>query len=538
MENIFFHKATPRRHEEKHKQPGLWFLTALLFLHAATFLAQLPTIYEFANFVFFDPGVTLRTDKLLEQGYVPTVDFGYPYSLLPLILGRAFFALTSRTPAAYILFMFLAEAAVLIGLWRLAKNFGWLIAVFVLAAIPHAIIPVYVHLTHPLEAALIVHTIADLAVGRRARALAIATVCLFVKPAMAYVLGFLILALAILQLLRQHENLKSFFYFLRPAIITGAACLTISSAYFGLIPTISALIPTNGAQSYKALGFGFFANGKTFWLPKLGSATQFAQYYATTPAGFWIICTLLIAAFGLLSLWNSIQPLCAPSAFFAPLRLKKLCGVLFSSHSFVSSSCDFVEEKSETLIVIAVCHFTFLFTFFGWPGSWTYYSSLLVAGTALGLATFRVRPALILAMILIALAGNFERYQITANAWKWMKRSPESAGLWAFQNQRDEWNHARALAGDRRIFYFNNGCAELLYPNIDSPVSFFLSPDQQAPIEFDRIRQQLDQATIVVTFNQATVLDPWNWPEFAAQREKFEETWQGVYVTVHERKRQ
>ena len=490
---------------EQNKPRHFWFLALLLSAHAATFLAQLPTIYEFANFVFFDPGVTLRTDKLLAQGYVPTVDFGYPYSLLPLILGRVFFALASRTPAAYILFMFLTEAAILAGLWRLARQGGWLIAAFVIASMPHAIIPVYVHLTHPLEAALIVHTIADLAAGRRARALALATACLFVKPSMAYVLGFLIIVLAIVHLVRQRDHWKSFFPFLRPAIITGAACLTISSVYFGLVPTVSALIPTNGAQSYKALGFGFFGNGRTFWLPKLGSAAQFAKYYSQTPAGFWIVCTLLIAVFGMISLLKLLNN---------------------------------PNEKHETIVIVAVCHFVFLFTFFGWPGSWTYYSSLLVAGTTLGLKTFRVRPVLIALIILIALAGNFERYQITVNAWKWMKRSPESAGLWAFQNQQEEWNHARALAGERRIFYFNNGCAELLYPNIDSPISFFLSPDQQAPIEFDRIRRQLDQATVVVTFNQAPVLDPWNWPEFATQREKFEETWRGVYVTVHERKRQ
>ncbi|MDX2041142.1 MAG: hypothetical protein SF097_07830 [Acidobacteriota bacterium] len=482
-----------------------WFGAALLSLHAVTFLAQLPTIYEFANFVFFDPGVTLRTDKLIEQGFIPTVDFGYPYSLLPLMLGRMFFALAGRTPAAYILFMFLAEAAILFGLWRLAKQSGWLIAAFLVAAMPHAIIPVYVHLTHPLEAAMIVHTIADLSVGRRARALALATVCLFVKPSMAYVLGFLILTLTIVQLIRRRESWKSFLVFLRSAIVSGISCLTISSAYFGIKPTISALIPINGAQSYKALGFGFFGNGKTFWLPKLGNAAQFAKYYATTPAGFWIVCTLLLATFGIIALLKLLNN---PT------------------------------DKHETVAIVAICHFVFLFTFFGWPGSWTYYSSLLVAGVTLGLAAFRVRPMLVAAMIVIALAGNIERYQITVNAWKWMQRSPESAGLWAFPDQCDEWNHARKLAGERRIFYFNNGCAELLYPNIDSPVSFFLSPDQQSPLEYERIRQQLNQTSVVITFNQSPVLDPWNWPEFAAQREKFAEIWRGVYLTVHERKRQ
>ncbi|MBS1792032.1 MAG: hypothetical protein JST85_30275 [Acidobacteria bacterium] len=485
------------------KPRKLWLLALLLVTHLGTFLAQLPTIYEFANFVFFDPGVTLRTDKLIQQGYIPTVDFGYPYSLLPLMIGRGFFAVAGRTPAGYILFMFLAEAAILFGLWRLASHGSWWVAAFLVAAMPHAIIPVYVHLTHPLEAVLIVNTIADLAEGRRARALALATICLFVKPSMAYVLGFLILVLAIAQCVRQGQGWKSFLAFLRPAIIAGTACLAISSAYFGVTPTVTALIPVNGAQSYKALGFGFFGNGKTFWLPRLSGAAHFAKYYSLTPAGFWIICTLLIAVFGVASLLK-----------------------LLNNQT----------SKLETIAIVAICHFVFLFTFFGWPGSWTYYSSLLVAGTALGLATFRVRPVWIAAMIVIALAGNVERYQITVNAWKWMHRSPASAGLWAFQNQQEEWNHARTLAGNRRIFYFNNGCAELLYPNIDSPISFFLSPNQQAPIEFDRIRHQLDQASVVVTFNQAPVLDPWNWPEFAAQREQFVEIWRGVYVTVHERK--
>ncbi|MFN8004942.1 MAG: hypothetical protein U0X75_28470 [Acidobacteriota bacterium] len=482
-----------------------WLLGLLLFVHAATFLMQLPTSYEFANFVFFDPGAALRNDKLLAQGYLPTIDFGYPYSLLPLIVGRIFFALAGRTPAAYILFMFLTEAAILFGFWRLVRNCGWLIALFVIAAMPHAIIPVYVHLTHPLEAALIIHIITDLASGHRARALAIATACLFVKPSMAYVLGFLIIVLTLVTLIRQRKTWKSFFVFLRPAFLTGAVCLAISSAYFGLVPTVTALIPINGAQSYKALNFGLFGNGKTFWLPRLTGATQFAKYYALTPAGFWLLCTLLLAIFGVISL---VKLLNSPN------------------------------DKYETLAIVAISHFTFLFAFFGWPGSWTYYSSLLVAGVALGLAAFHVRPLLLVGLIMIALAGNIERYEITVNAWKWMKRSPESAGLWAFQDQRDEWNHARSLAGTRPIFYLNNGCAELLYPNIESPISFFLSPDQQVPREFDRIRQQLEEASVVITYNQAPVLDPWNWPEFAAQREKFSETWRGVYLTVHERKPQ
>ena len=116
-----------------------------------------------------------------------------------------------------------------------------------------------------------------------------------------------------------------------------------------------------------------------------------------------------------------------------------------------------------------------------------------------------------------------------------MSRSADTAGLWAFGNMRDEWSTARRLAGARRIYYLNNGCAELLYPNMDAPASFFLEPGSQKPIELECIRAQLNQADVVVTFNQGEVLDPWHWQEFANERKAFVETWHGVYLTVHER---
>ena len=197
-----------------------WPAAALLMAFASMFLAQLPMSYDFANFVFYDPGASLRLDHLIAQGYQPTLDFGYPYGLLTLMIGRAFFALAGRTPASYLLFMFLAEAAIVWGIWRLAARWNWLTICFLLAAMPHAIIPVYVHLTHPLEAALILHILADLAIGRRARALALATACLFIKPSMAYGLGLILLIWMSLRALREKKGWASFAASLLPATLT------------------------------------------------------------------------------------------------------------------------------------------------------------------------------------------------------------------------------------------------------------------------------------------------------------------------------
>lgn len=485
-----------------------WRLIALLLTLAATFLAQLPMSYDFASFVFYDPGASLRLDQLLAEGYTPTVDFGYPYGLLSLMIGRAFFAIAGRTPAGYLLFMFLAEAVIVWGLWRLAARWNGWAMFFLIAALPHAIIPVYLHLTHPLEAALIIHAIADVAAGRRARALALATACIFIKPVMTYGLGLIVIVWLIVRFARQREGhtdwrvlLSSFL----PAVVTGIACSSATLVYFGFAPLKNTLLPLMGARSYQAINFGLFGSGQTFWWPELNGAAQYAKYYLFTPAGFWIVCTLLLAVFGLRSLFK-----------------------LFRDST----------EKHEAMVTIAACHFFFLAVFFGWPGSWAYYSYLLAAGVGLGLMIHRIPVALTLALALVALLGHTQTIKNAANAWQWTRRSPETAGLWSYSDQRDEWMRVRALAGDRQIFYLNNGCPELLFPNVGAPVSFFLSPATQTPKEIEHIQRQLEKAEVVVSFNQGPVLDAWNWPEFAAQRAAFIDTWRGTYLTIHERRRQ
>jgi hypothetical protein len=490
------------------KRLGLWQhwrLPALILALTVTFLAQYPMSYDFANFVFYDPGVSLRTDLLIARGYVPTIDFGYNYGLLPLLIGRAFFAVAGRTPAGYLLFMFLTEALIVWGMWRLAARWDWPVIVFLIAAMPHAIIPVYLHLTHPLEAALIIHTIADLSIGRRARALALATACIFIKPVMTFGLGLIVIIWMVVRAVRQHNGWASFTFSLLPASLTGIVCALVTVAYFGFAPLKSTILPLVGAKSYQALDFGLLGNGRTFWWPNLSGATQYAKYYLLTPAGFWVISTLLLLIFGVRTLLEPFRRLTA---------------------------------KHETLVTIAACHFFFLAAFYGWPGSWTYYSYLLVIGIGMGLALFRARPSLVLALTLVALVGHTQTYKNTVNAWRHATRTPETAGLWAHADQRGEWAHVRAIAGEREIYYLNNGCPELLFPRVKGPVSFFLSPAMQTPREIELIQRQLEQAEVVVTFNQGPILDAWYWDEFAKQRADFVDTWQGDHLTVHERKRQ
>jgi hypothetical protein len=70
----------------------------LLFMAESLALAllQLPQNLSFDGFAILDQGANLKAQQLLDQGLVPTVDFGYVYGLLPLLIGRAWFALLGR----------------------------------------------------------------------------------------------------------------------------------------------------------------------------------------------------------------------------------------------------------------------------------------------------------------------------------------------------------------------------------------------------------------------------------------------------------
>ena len=494
--------------EKTGPQRRIIFLWIVFTFELIALLAvQLPSVYSFSTFVFYDPGSFLCADWLVAQHFTPTVDFGYPYGLLSLIFGRGVFAIFGRTPEAYLAATLLLESVTALGLARMAARWHWAVVVLLVAALPHALQPAYLALTHPLEGALLTHAIADLFAGKRRRALALTTACVFVKPSMAYALGLALVILLIASLWRERWPGSAAHYIAPfvPAILTGLACAALTAIYFGWLALVNSVLPLVGLESYVALDFGFFGNGKSFWLPEAHGFNEFVWYYLTTPAGFWLLGTLLLGVWGIVAL--------------IPSRREKN-----------------VAER-ETLVALAVCHFFFIFVMFAWPGSWTYYSYLLVAGVCLGLQLSKWRWLPLAPALLLAITGLTQIYLASVNNWRYSERTPTTAGLWADGQQRDEWSRVTELARRRPLLFVHNGCASLFFPEVQTPEAYFLSPAMQTPREIASLRRQIEQASIVVSFNHAAILDAWNWPEFADQRAQFETTWRGVYLTIHERKK-
>ena len=70
----------------------------LAFELAGMTLLKLPVVARFEGFAFADWGANLTAQALLDRGFRPTIDFHYPYGLLPSAIGRAWYGIVGLTP--------------------------------------------------------------------------------------------------------------------------------------------------------------------------------------------------------------------------------------------------------------------------------------------------------------------------------------------------------------------------------------------------------------------------------------------------------
>ncbi|HUO06956.1 MAG TPA: hypothetical protein VM008_01375 [Phycisphaerae bacterium] len=503
-------------------QRRLWTLAAL-FLTAIliSFLLQLPTwrVADWGQFAFYDPGTTLKGDALLAKGYTPTIDFGYTHGLLSLLYGRLGFALLGRTPSAFLTLTLFTE---LVMAWAIARilvaaGISRKGALVFLAALPMAIMPAYLTLTHPLEAMFILLGLAAQAEGKRVQALVLATVCLFVKPSMAYVYGFLLTVIIIWNIVRHSrvtwsERLFSILRQLFPAAVTGITLFIALSLWFGPAPVLRSLLPIAGARTYSATHFGFFTeNGRAFWL------TATSGEFFITPA-FAYILAAAASLFGALgSAWMLIRRPVVPAT-----------QILSRQRAW------------EILLTAGLLNTAFLLGFYGWPGSWTYYSYLPSLGLAAVTVLVPVRrnPRLFIAVAVIALLllSHTQLIGTIFAAWRDKSRSPDTAGLWAYPDQFTEWQEALQSTRNQNTLVFTNGWIPQLPPHVSLPDAWFPEAGIPTTSELARIKAQAQASQCVILWkNYRPFEDAWDSPELTPLHDDFKPIFTGKWFTVLQR---
>ncbi len=431
-------------------------------------LAQLPMNLSWGAFAFMDQGANLSVQTLLNRGLVPTVDFGYPYGLLPLLIGRLWFGLLGLTPSAYAAAMLVCDLLIAWGLARCltATKAGPAGIALVIVAMPWAVLSSYINLTHALEAILICHALAEHALGRRQQALALLTTCLFVKPTMGYVYGLLLTLLIIRD--AWAGGVRGFLRNLAPAIATGVVLVALCGCWFGINPLINSLFPLTGATNYRSMNYGFFRGvGRRFWLPD----DVWPTFYLVTPAGHYLIGTVVLSA----------------AAVAALLRLAL-------SPSQTRANVD------EVVACCGIMQLTFLSTFYADFMSWTYYYYILIIGLAAFAARGGRSAVVVLVIAAAALVGNKYPFSWVKQHWKTTRPNADMAGLWTSKDVREEWHRILGIIGDRQasVLSTNGDGLTAIMPGFLPSETMFILPGIPLATELKRKLDQVASAEFVV----------------------------------------
>ena len=493
----------------------LWAVYALEVLIVAAL--RIPHDLSFFMFAFGDRGSWLVVQYLTAHGYRPTIDFGFPYGLLPIVVGRAWFGMFGLTPAAFKLAMVAGGLAMAFGMARFASamRLSRIGQALMIVALPMAIQSSLPSLSHLLEAVLLCLALGEHSRGNRGAALALATAACFAKPALGYLYGFLLLALIVAACRRRGEagdkskmDWHALGWTLMPAAVTGAILLVVLGSVYGVRPLLASVLPLNGMQIYQTNHFGFFTPwSRTFWDP----TDRAIGDYLGTIAPFWMGSTVWLALAALGAGWRLLR---TPEGEF--------------------------RRRDEIIFCCGVLQTLFVLRFFGPPASWTYYPYLLVMGVAATSAVSIVPALVAFALAVVALVPQLAYLGSAAVQWKTSARSPVTAGLWADSSERAEWAIVeRLVAGRRAVAVSIAGCAPLLAPNFERPIGAYLAPAATTPAEVERTIARIKTAEMVVRPASESIGDPISfWPEMTRALGELEVVWKGrVYQVCRRRMR-
>lgn len=507
-ESLFAALARPVKY--RARTTTLWAIYAVEVSIVA--LLRVPHDLALFSFAFGDRGSWLVVQYLTAHGYRPTIDFGFPYGLLPVMAGGLWFRIFGLTPAAFELAMVAGGLAMAWGMARFAGALplGRIGHALIIIGLPVAIQSSLPSLSHLLEAVLLTLALGEHARGNRRAALALATAGCFAKPALGYLYGILLLASIIkdcrLSGARFHLDGRAIVRALMPAAAVGVTLLLVLGARYGVRPLVSSVLPLNGMRIYRANHFGFFTPwSRTFWLPAPG---RFGDYFGTI-APFWVGSTIVLA-------------LAAAGAGW------RLSGTAHTDTRW----------RDEVIFCCGVMQAIFVIRMFGPPASWTYYPYLLIVGMA-ALSTVGVGSAMLAAALTtVMIAPQAVYLGSAALQWKLTERSPVSAGLWAGADERAEWATVeRLIAGHRAVAVGVAGCAPLIAPNFAPPIGAYLVVAEATPEEVARTIARVRSAEIVVRPAAESIGDPVSfWPELTRALNDLEVVWQGRFYKVCRRK--
>jgi hypothetical protein len=484
--------------------------TTLFVIFAAELLAidsaRRPADLFFDRFAFFDTGANLTLQYLISIGYRPAIDFGYHYGLLAPLIGRVWFGCLGATPFAY---QWLMVTGGILFAWALARIFadrkiGAAGLALLIASLGIAYQSTYPNLAHCLEAVILAFALSEQLRGSYRNALALATIAVFAKPGMGYVLGLVLLLLLALELRRERGTLRDLIASVVPAAIAFAVLSVVLISFYGVRPLLLTILPLQGLNLYRTSNFGFIHGpGRYLWNP---GGRPLALYFIEIPA-FWMASTVYLVTAGFVQ----------ASRYVSGERLTR---------------------TGDLILTCAILHLAFISIFFGSSSSWIYYSNVLVIGCVLATEMGPRWRLIAIPLCVLALLSQLSTAAVVVNAWRTTSPSPAMAELWAAPDEVSEWNKVLGLARQEKTVVIEvHGSVELMYPQFGKPVSLFLDSGLATQADIARKAAQISTASaLIVPQTVRTYGGLPDAPEITAAMRDFDLAWKGNFFEVYRRR--
>jgi hypothetical protein len=360
---------------------------------------------------------------------------------------------------------------------------------------------------HALEAVMLSSAIAEHSRGSRSSALALATAAVLAKPSMGYVYAALLLGWIVFRpQTKEGGALSARIGELYPAFIVAAVLSTILGLVYGFDILWRTALPLSGMANYRAMHAGFFrGEGANFWHPPHANW----HYYAGTVFGFWALA-------GAYLVYSAVP---AASRMFGEMRAKlaSLSGL-----------------RDEIIVSCAALHLIFVTSFFGHPGTWNYYSYILIVGVAAIPLSYNLSRRALYLLTIVAALSYYSVVKGSVNAWLYYVRSPATANLWAPVDQRDEWIKVTELTnGKNPVMVRWAGALETLFPQFRPPAGTYFVVGLMPPVEIQREVARINRASIVVIPTSAIIGGLPGAPEIAQALKSMKPVWRGKYFEVY-----
>ncbi len=501
--------GSPVTARKENTSAALFIFIVLAIEILAIDFCRLPEIMAFDAYAFCDNGANLTVQYLVSHGLRPTIDFGYHYGLLPILVGRIWFAIAGRTPLAYQALMVACDLVIVSAIARIAATLRFGATSLTLTAITlgFAVRASYPSLAHGSEAALLSCALAEQSAGKHSRALVFAGAAAFTKPSMGYVYSALLLALACRNLSGESVMTRAL-RVIAPAVVTSIVIAAILAALYGPAALIHTVVPLEGAAAYRALHYGFFGDsGRQFWDPRALSWL----YYAIDVSGFWIVGTVFL-----------------------------ICSGVAATFYLATAAADsgLAPRRNEIIATCAVLHVAFVGLFFGNQWSWIYYAYFLTVGLAAAAGASAIQRRITLGLCVLGIIAWTDVVFWEMRWWQTRERDAVTAGLWAAPDERDEWQKVLdTVHMQRTVMLDTKGAIELIAPGFEKPVSLYLDFGLMAPAEIQRKLEQISGAQMVVVPGggiEACRGIPAA-PEFDTALKSFEPRLKGKFFDIYQR---